>query len=102
MNCPECGSKENRTLITNGHLPDEVVRRRVCGSCKHAWYTVEMRVPHYAIGWCERHTNQSKPVLRAALTLQPSFVEPADVMENLAKANAAIQRKAALKHGEDL
>ena len=102
MNCPECGSKENRTLITNGHLPDEVVRRRVCGSCKHAWYTVEMRVPHHAIGWCERHTNQSKPVLRMALTLQPSFVEPADVMENLAKANAAIQRKAALKYREDL
>ena len=102
MNCPECGSKDNRTLITNGHLPDEVVRRRVCGSCKHAWYTVEMRVPHHAIGWCERHTNQSKPVLRMALTLQPSFVEPADVMDNLAKANAAIQRKAALKYREDL
>ena len=102
MNCPECGSKDNRTLITNGHLPDEVVRRRVCGSCKHAWYTVEMRVPHHARGWCERHTNQSKPVLRMALTLQPSFVEPADVMDNLAKANAAIQRKAALKYREDL
>ena len=100
MNCPECGSKENRTLITNGHLPDEVVRRRVCGSCKHAWYTVEMRVPHHAIGWCERHTNQSKPVLRMALTLQPSFVEPADVMENLAKANAVRWKKWAVENGE--
>ena len=100
MNCPECGSKENRTPITNGHLPDEVVRRRVCSSCKHAWYTVEMRVPHYAIGWCERHTNQSKPVLRTALTLQPSFVEPADVKENLAKANAARWQKWAVQNGE--
>ena len=31
------------------------------------------------------------------MTLQPSFIEAADVMENLVKANAAIQRKAALK-----
>ena len=99
MNCPECGSKENRTPITNGHLPDEVVRKRVCKVCGHAWFTVEMTVPEYAIGWSDRH--QHKPVLRTPLTLETSFVEAADVMENLAKANAAIQRKAALKHGED-
>ena len=99
MNCPECGSKENRTPITNGHLPDEVVRKRVCNACGHAWFTVEMTVPEYAIGWSDRH--QHKPVLRTPLTLETSFVEAADVMENLAKANAAIQRKAALKHGED-
>ena len=100
MNCPECGSKENRTPITNGHLPDEVVRKRVCKACGHAWFTVEMTVPEYAIGWSDRH--QHKPVLRTPLTLETSFVEAADVMENLAKANAAIQRKAALKHGKDL
>ena len=99
MNCPECGSKENRTPITNGHLPDEVVRKRVCKACGHAWFTVEMTVPEYAIGWSDRH--QHKPVLRTPLTLETSFVEAADVMEDLAKANAAIQRKAALKHGED-
>ena len=99
MNWPESGSKENRTPITNGHLPDEVVRKRVCKACGHAWFTVEMTVPEYAIGWSDRH--QHKPVLRTPLTLETSFVEAADVMENLAKANAAIQRKAALKHGED-
>jgi transcriptional regulator NrdR family protein len=99
MNCPECGSKNNRTPVTNGHLPDQVVRKRVCGFCGHAWFTVEMAVPDYAIGWSDRH--QHKPVLRTRLTLEPSFVEAADVMENLAKANAAIQRKTALKHGED-
>ena len=100
MNCPECGSKNNRTPVTNGHLPDEVVRKRVCGSCDHSWFTVEMAVPAYVIGWSDRH--QHKPVLRMPLTLEPSFIEPADVMENLAKANAAIQRKAALKYGKDL
>jgi hypothetical protein len=100
MNCPNCGNKNNRTPITNGHLPDEVVRKRVCGSCGHAWFTVEVRVPDYAIGWSNDH--QKKPVLRTPLTLEPSFIQPADVMENLAKANAAIQRKAALKYGEDL
>ena len=85
--------------MTNGHLPHEVVRKRVCGSCGHAWFTVEMAVPDYAIGWSDRH--QHKPVLRTRLTLEPSFVEAADVMENLAKANAAIQRKTAPKHGKD-
>jgi hypothetical protein len=58
-----------------------------------------MAVPDYAIGWSDRH--QHKPVLRTPLTLEPSFVEAADVMENLAKANAAIQRKTAPKHGKD-
>jgi len=99
MNCPQCSNKNNRTPVTNGHLPDEVVRKRVCGACCHAWFTVEMAVPVFAIGWSDRH--QHKPVLRTALTLKPSFIEAADVMENLAKANAAIQRKAALKYGED-
>jgi hypothetical protein len=100
MNCPNCGNKNNRTPVTNGHLPDEVVRKRVCGDCGDAWFTVEVRVPEYAIGWSDRH--QHKPVLRTPITLEPSFVETADVMENLAKANEAIQRKAALKCGEDL
>jgi hypothetical protein len=100
MNCPNCGNKNNRTPITNGHLPDEVVRKRVCRSCGGHWFTVEVRVPDHAIGWSNDH--QKKPVLRMPLTLQPSFIEPADVMENLAKANAAIQRKAALKYVEDL
>jgi hypothetical protein len=59
-----------------------------------------MRVPDYAIGWSDRH--QHKPVLRTPLTLETSFVEAADVMDNLAKANAAIQSKAALKYGKDL
>jgi hypothetical protein len=59
-----------------------------------------MTVPDHAIGWSDRH--QHKPVLRMPLMLKPGFVEAADVMDNLAKANAAIQRKAALKYGEDL
>jgi hypothetical protein len=59
-----------------------------------------MRVPHYAIGWCERKTNQSKPVLRTPLTLQPSFVEPVDMWENLAKARAARFKKWAVENGE--
>ena len=87
MNCPNCSSKNHRTPVTNGSLPDEVVRKRVCGSCGHVWFTVEMAVPEHAIGW------QKKPVLRMQLTLQPSFIEPADVMENLAKANAVRWKK---------
>ena len=98
MNCPECGSKNNRTPVTNGHLPDEVVRKRVCRSCDHSWFTVEMAVPVHAIGWSDRH--QHKPVLRVPVTLESSFIEPADVMENLAKANAARWKKWAVENGE--
>jgi hypothetical protein len=98
MNCPNCGSKNHRTPVTNGHLPDEVVRKRVCGSCGGHWFTVEVRVPDYAIGWSNDH--QKKPVLRTPLTLQPSFIEPADVMENLAKANAVRWKKWAVENGE--
>lgn len=94
MNCPNCSSKNHRTPVTNGSLPDEVVRKRVCGSCGHVWFTVEMAVPEHAIGW------QKKPVLRMQLTLQPSFIEPADVMENLAKANEVRWKKWAIENGE--
>ena len=80
--------------MTNGGLPDEVVRKRVCGACGHVWFTVEMAVPEHAIGW------QKKPVLRMQLTLQPSFIEPADVMENLAKANEVRWKKWAVENGE--
>jgi hypothetical protein len=100
MNCPNCRSKNHRIPVTNGHLPNEVVRKRVCSDCNTLWFTVEVRVPDYAIGWSDHH--QHKPVLRTSITLEPSFVEAADVMDNLAKANAAIQKKAALKYGEDL
>jgi hypothetical protein len=54
-----------------------------------------MTVPIHAVGWAKK-----KPVLRMPLTLQPSFIEPADVMENLAKANAARWKKWAVENGE--
>jgi hypothetical protein len=98
MNCPECSSKNNRTPITNGHLADEVIRKRICQSCGHAWFTVEVTVPRHTIGWSNRH--QGKPVLRVPMTLEPGFIETQDVMENLAKANAARWKKWAVESGE--
>lgn len=67
MNCPRCSSTTLRVPITNNRLADQVVRRRVCGDCGHKWFTVEMAVPDYAVGWSAAHL--SKPVLRVPLEL---------------------------------
>lgn len=67
MECPQCRSSSNRTPITNGLLADQVVRKRVCLDCGHRWFTVEVMVPEYAVGWSALHKN--KPVLRVPMEL---------------------------------
>jgi hypothetical protein len=67
MNCPKCSSAAVRCPITNNMLSDQVVRRRVCGDCGHRWFTVELTVPDYAVGWSAAHLR--KPVLRVPLEL---------------------------------
>lgn len=67
MNCPKCSSAALRVPITNNRLADQVVRRRVCADCGHKWFTVEVAVPDYAVGWSAAHL--SKPVLRVPLEL---------------------------------
>lgn len=67
MNCPKCSSSALRVPITNNRLADQVVRRRQCADCGHRWFTVEMTVPDYAVGWSATHLR--KPVLRVPLEL---------------------------------
>ena len=67
MNCPKCSSTTLRVLITNNRLSDQMVRRRVCADCGHKWFTVEMAVPDYAVGWSATHLR--KPVIRVPLEL---------------------------------
>lgn len=67
MKCPRCSSAALRVPSTNNKLDDQVVRQRVCTDCGHKWYTVELMVPDYAVGWSTMH--QHKPVLRVPLEL---------------------------------
>jgi len=80
MICPQCSSKDHRVPVTNSQLPDQIVRKRACNSCGHIWFTVEVIVPKYAVGWATGL--QSKPVLRVpvdvttgAVPLRASHVE---------------------------
>jgi hypothetical protein len=72
------------------------VRKRKCVDCGEVWFTVELKVPSYAVGWSSGH--QSKPVLRVPLELTASHLEPMDSREALAKANR--ERWAAANHDE--
>lgn len=67
MQCPKCSSGSIRAPITNNMLDDQVVRRRQCLDCGHKWFTVEVAVPDYAVGWSAAHLR--KPVLRIPLEL---------------------------------
>ncbi len=77
MECPRCRSTSNRTSSTNGLLPDQIVRRRVCGDCGHAWFTIELVVPDDAVGWSALHGN--RPVLREPVLLHAAAVPPGAV-----------------------
>jgi len=85
MQCPKCSSRNHRAPITNSQFEDQTVRKRKCVDCGEVWFTVELKVPSYAVGWSAGH--QSKPVLRVPLELTASHVEPMDSREALAKAN---------------
>ena len=68
MQCPKCSHYRHRAAITNSRVLDQVVRKRICEECGHAWFTVEAEVSRYSIGWSSAH--QNKPVLRVPVTLQ--------------------------------
>ena len=84
MECPSCRSSNHRSAVTNGKLPDQIVRRRACRDCGFKWYTVEIRVPDYAVGWSA--ALQSKPVLRVPIETTLWHLEEADV-EQVAVTN---------------
>lgn len=88
MLCPHCRSNNLRVPITNGQLDDQVVRKRVCLDCGKAWFTVEVIVPNYAVGWSEGLGK--KPVLRVPaevstgmVRMGASHVEPQETLLNL-------------------
>lgn len=81
MKCPQCGSRAYRAVITNNLIDSQTIRKRRCQSCGHIWFTVELTVPDYAMGWSHKH--EGKPVLRMAIPLIPEHIEVQDTSDNL-------------------
>ena len=69
MQCPKCCSRNYRVLITNNNFDAQTIRKRRCAACGHVWFTVEMEVNRYAMGWSGLHHH--KPVVRVAVELRP-------------------------------
>jgi transcriptional regulator NrdR family protein len=103
MLCPQCSHSDHRATSINSRLDDQIVRRRACQSCGHAWFTVEVIVPNYAVGWSKGHLR--KPVLRVPVTVQAghtemqvSHVEAKDQMDALARGRRTISERADRRH----
>lgn len=92
MLCPKCSHSCHRAVVTNSKLPDQTVRKRVCESCGHVWFTVEVVVPDYAVGWSAAHLN--KPVLRIPLALRVEHVEAKDQLEPLRRHRERLSAEA--------
>ena len=88
MNCPKCNWATHRAAVTTQALADQIVRKRVCCACHHIWFTVEVLVPNYAVGWSRSHKH--KPVLRAPVKITTSFIE---VQDSLAIGRAKLEQK---------
>lgn len=71
MQCPSCRGRNYRAVITNNLFEGQTVRKRRCVDCGHIWFTVELEVSRYAIGWSHQH--ESKPVLRVPVELTPEL-----------------------------
>ena len=80
MECKKCRSSDHRTLVTNSLLPDQIVRKRRCNACGHVWFTAEITVPDYVVGWSPSH--QNKPVLRAPVEVTLQHMEAADCKQS--------------------
>ena len=100
MNCPECKWVTHRAAVTTQALSDQIVRKRKCCACHHTWFTVEVAVPNYSIGWSPVH--KGKPVLRAPLTITTSFIEAKDSFVNLTIAREKREQEYIDKLEEEL
>ena len=103
MNCPACSHFCHRAVVTNSQMADQTVRKRACENCGNVWYTVEVTVPSYAVGWSARHSR--KPVLRVPIDvtaghtrMRASHEEASDQLAPLREANAQRSAEAGERH----
>ena len=90
--------------MTNSQLDDQIVRKRVCEACGHAWFTVEVMVPSYAVGWSAAH--QRKPVLRVPMELLAGHtrvrVKHQEAKDQLAPLREANERRSRAADGNHM
>ena len=51
--CPECGRRRNRVVLTSDALNGkfDIIRRRHCLICDHRWYTGQIREQTCGVEW---------------------------------------------------
>jgi hypothetical protein len=97
MLCPQCSHAGHRAAVTNSHPTDQIVRKRVCEACGYVWFTVELVVPSYAVGWSVAH--KRKPVLRAPVELKAAHIEAKDQLAGLREQAARRAKEAEERYG---
>jgi transcriptional regulator NrdR family protein len=45
MECPNCAGPSHRVLQTRQETSESTIRHRICRSCGHEFYTVEVDLP---------------------------------------------------------
>lgn len=78
-------------------MADQTVRKRQCADCGHVWFTVELIVPNYAVGWSKAHLR--KPVLRVPMELTAEHIEARDQLAQLRVANERRAAEAEARYG---
>jgi len=76
MECKRCKCTRSTSASVNSRMATQTVRKRVCASCGEIWFTVEIIVPSFAVGWSAPQGH--KPVLRVPLDVTLQHVELSD------------------------
>ena len=70
MNCPKCNHDTVFVLQSNTMRPNHTTRQRVCNDCKHKWYTIELEIESWAVGWEKLNLRfGGKPTVRVPVSL---------------------------------
>lgn len=68
MNCPKCNSLLIGTVMTRKPNAEQVIRRKKCKDCAHAWYTLEVPVPGFVVAHSRTPEGRSMFSLRHGYT----------------------------------
>ena len=59
-------------------MANQTVRKRVCRDCGNIWFTAEIIVPSFAVGWSPIGKGGSKPVVRVPMDVTLEHIETDD------------------------
>lgn len=91
MECKRCQSTRHTAASINSRMANQTVRKRVCRDCGNIWFTAEIIVPSFAVGWSPIGKGGSKPVLRVPMDVTLEHIEAVDKTE-MCRANAQVRR----------